>query len=586
MNYFDLNGNSFSLGGLASGKIHIDEKGKIDASRLFGIDGFPVFAIKAFGSGMAKSLVLQGEKNSNLTFGCFENSTCKCAFPFYNLSLGDNGFPAKVELCAFNPLLILNDTDSGIPAAFLEFEVENTSDEKLNFSICSICQNPFKNGSNRMGCSESGEAYIFLSGNEKNMCISTDEKNISFCENISSLTEFEKSFTLYDTLENISCDTKDKSGAVCAHFSLEKGQKHMVRFIISWFIPQNGSCKNYYTNYFESSVECSSYCFGHYDRLRGESQTFAKLIFDATLPKNVLENVNRDLICFSEQNISRLSNGSLVTEDYEKFSDMNSFICRSGILCSLFPLLEYSQAAYLYKNCLGDNGEILFNGENNPERQLLLILRSYRKYILSADVNELIEDWYYIVKAFDFFCGDENALRLDKNGDGRISVPSLQLTYSACIYAMGEMANAVKDKKRYEKYSAMYKNAPMQEAIDYSIGFSRLCEYSGFCYDATVNHIGFAPLSNECPLDFGGTFRCPFFTPDGYGYVEEGIDYIEINMIKGSLFIRSFGVPRVPRLVQYGGRNWKFENKENVALLDSELEVTQSKKLTILIDIK
>ena len=129
----------------------------------------------------------------------------------------------------------------------------------------------------------------------------------------------------------------------------------------------------------------------------------------------------------------------------------------------------------------------------------------------------------------------------------------------------------------------------IDSAHDYTRSLSSyalLCAISGFEYDAYKKHIGFSPLSDHCPLEFGGTFKCFFCVEDGYGYVEEGIDYIEINMLYGSVDIRSFAVPRTPRMVQYGGRNWRFTDKGLCAQLDTNLVVTPDKKLTILIDIK
>lgn len=558
------------LGGIATGHITLGCDGSITA------DAPTFFAIKAEKDGeLFDARILQSSQNEAVSLPCFENSTANSYFPFTEICFSDSSFPADVKMTAFSPFIPLNDTDSGIPAVCFEFEVISKSDDRIDYSICLVSSNINENAYNRMGCTDTGEAYIHLSGdceNPQNTCIATDGKNVSFCEYIKSTDGFIKNFTENPTLYNKTkseCPESFASGAICTHFSLCRDECQKCTFCFSWYNPVGVLSRNYYAQYFESGLECASYFLRQYDRLNSQSLEFTAYIFGATIDCQALEEVNKELFALTNKKLYRLDNGTLVSDTKTRFSDIDSFLWRSDALTSLFPTLEYSEVEHFYKSGNYEN--------TNDEEKLISILRSYRKYMLSADVDALIEDWYYIVKCMENIFGEngKNKSKADAELQG------------AAIGAASVMAEAVKDKKRHELYSSMLDGLPLcQVSMDIMGGFASINEISGFEYRADTRHIGFNPKSDSCPLDIGGTFRCFFCTPTCYGYAEEGIDYIEINLLHGTLNVRSFGVPRTPRLVQYGGRNWKFTNENLTAVLDSDLEITPQKKLTIFIDIK
>ncbi|MBE6681343.1 MAG: hypothetical protein E7600_03525 [Ruminococcaceae bacterium] len=563
------------LGGIGTGHITLGCDGSI-TSPMSDSSNLSFFVIKAEKDGeLFDARIIQSSQNEAISLPCFENSTASSFFPFTELCFFDSSFPADVKMTAFSPFIPLNDTDSGIPAVSFAFEVTNKSEDRIDYSIGLVSSNINHNAYNRMGCTDTGEAYIYLSGdceNPQNTCIATDGKNVSFCEYIKSTDGFIKNFTENPTLYNktkAECSVSFASGGICTHFSLCGGENQKCTFCLSWYNPQNELSRNYYAQYFESSLECASYFLRQYDRLCSQSFEFSKNIFGATISEATIENVNKELFTLIGRKLLRLDDGALVSDTKVRFSDMDSFLWRSDALTSLFPNLEYSETERLYKSGMYENA--------NDEEKLISILRSYRKYLLSGDTDALIEDWYYIVKCMEGVFGEDGK----KQSKTDIGIQC------AATSAASIMAEAVKDKKRHELYSAMCEGFPLcQVSMDIAEGFAAINEISGFEYRADIKHIGFNPKSDLCPLDIGGTFRCFFCTPSCYGYVEEGIDYIEINLLYGSLSVRSFGVPRVPRLVQYGGRNWRFEDKNLVTVLDSDLEVTPHKKLTIFIDIK
>ena len=63
-------------------------------------------------------------------------------FPLAGLDFFHEAFPGDVHLSAFNPFIPLNDKDSGIPAAFFEFQVTNDTDQPIDYTLAGVLANP------------------------------------------------------------------------------------------------------------------------------------------------------------------------------------------------------------------------------------------------------------------------------------------------------------------------------------------------------------------------------------------------------------------------------------------------------------
>lgn len=565
---FEFN-TPLALGGIAAGHIMLTPDGCI----LGKADAF--FVIKAERDGELVDIrLLQSKKSENIPLSCFEKASAYCHFPFVDIVFSDSTFPAEVKMHTFSPFIPHNDTDSGIPAVYFEFEITCKDSERVDFSVCAVTSNLSENAHNRMGCTDSGEAYIFLSSfhTHTNSCIATNGKNVSFCEYVKSNEGLVKNLTQNQTLYNktkTECPTAFAKGALCTHFGLCDGETQFVSFCLSWYSQESDFSRNYYSQYFESSLECASYFFRQYERLNLYTEEFSDCVFSSTLKESLLYDVNSELFSLFENDYTRLDDGTLIAKEEPHFSDIYSFVMRQSALPSLFPKLDNTGTVRLFESEAYERA--------SQTELAFAILKSHRKYALCANTDELIEEWYCIVKCARELFGEnfENKPNLSDN------------VIFGIVNALADMASAVKDKKRYDFYCAKIKEN--EKKIDSSkqfFGFSAVSEICAFDYDAVQKHISFCPDSHDCPLDFGETFRCFFCTPTCYGYVEEGIDYIEINLVRGELTLRSFGAPRMPRIVQYGGRNWKFECKDKTAFLDSDIVVTPDKKITILIDIK
>ncbi len=71
----------------------------------------------------------------------FEEVSFDAAYPFGQVNLSTSQNPLEVTMKAFNPLIPGDVDNSSIPMAVLDFEITNTSEQKVIFSVCGSMQN-------------------------------------------------------------------------------------------------------------------------------------------------------------------------------------------------------------------------------------------------------------------------------------------------------------------------------------------------------------------------------------------------------------------------------------------------------------
>ncbi len=654
------NNNYVALGGIGSGFLKLFGDGKMSLQNIragqknSNLAGLSFFAIKASDNNTVRDvrILVSGNDDSGnnllLTYPHFEKSGMTVSFPFVTKSFESENFPAKVNLCAFNPFAPLNDTDSSIPASFFEFTVKNTAATEMNFSLCSVCENVFESSKNTMGCNQDGSFFVRMTDDtsgyaEQNcsVCVATDFKDVSFQEYFTSnpkenvLETFWNEFVLCETFENKGIDdAQENNGAlICSHFSLKPEQEIKIKFVISWFFPMADEIqKCYYSQYFGSSDECAGYCFDHWERLKNDTLRFSKTLFDSTLPDIVLNQINNSLCSLEKSNLVRYQNGGF---------GKDSAFCLELLspIISLFPKLT--------RTVLSENMTQILSSDElchvSTKQKLLTIIYYYKLYMADGDYEQLIENWYNVSKLAD----DIYTVGGIKDKDEHLITTFVALR--ACV----TMARDVKDKKRLlicekllfrlnleieeqkfynqapgfyyafecgfldifekvksstsllvsqdnkHKISFVYlarhfldkANALLKESENADVSaLSQIEAYfllnacSGFVYNRKDSHVNVNPIDD---FTEDGVFKCFFCVETGLGYIERGVDYIEINMVYGTIDVRKISVPKRGRMVLYGQRKWRFDSLDNnsTVVLDSVLAVSSDKKLTVIIDV-
>lgn len=72
----------------------------------------------------------------------------------------DASFPGRVKLTGWSPLIPLNEDDSGIPAAFIEISVINTTHETLEYHVAGSLRNPCEGSVNTFVQTDGGSMLV------------------------------------------------------------------------------------------------------------------------------------------------------------------------------------------------------------------------------------------------------------------------------------------------------------------------------------------------------------------------------------------------------------------------------------------
>lgn len=150
----------FLLGGIGTGNVSLGARGNLTTWQIFNQPGqlnrmpYTFFSIwmKQDG-GEAVSRVLESKLNPpfNRSQGFFRNevaglprfdsSVMTTKYPFVNIEFRDEEIPVQISLEAYTPFIPLNAKDSGIPGAYLNYKVKNTTKENIEISIAGSMNN-------------------------------------------------------------------------------------------------------------------------------------------------------------------------------------------------------------------------------------------------------------------------------------------------------------------------------------------------------------------------------------------------------------------------------------------------------------
>jgi len=495
---------SFPLGGIGTGCIGLAGDGRLIDWEIFNRPNkkshnfFSFFAAKAECDGKlidARAMLCDPqftftgyEMDSNKTYNGygfgpnrvtlggvphFPTADFISSFPMAEINYEYEKFPAKIHFTAFNPFIPANDADSSIPAGMFEYEIENTTDKTVAYTLCGVLNNPLPDTKNTFGFDEKSNVnYIRLGTRNQalpkskngELCIATDAKDVSFQEYwfrgswFDNLQTFWNDFTLNTAFKNRSYQTgaTNDSCSLAVHLKIASGEKKKVHFVLSWHFPtflnfwnpipkaegeteeqfeEKNSWKNYYTRYFSDSVDCSRYCLAQWDRMEKETNLFREALFSSTLPPEVIDAVSGNLAILKSPTCLRNYDGSFYGFEgcMEQVGSCEGSCTHvwnyAYALPFLFPSLERSMRVNDYKYNQDIYGSMCFRIPmplgRAPDHyfpcadgQFGGVLKVYRDFKICGDVEWLIELWPSVRKAIEFAWSEFNPYKWDLNHDG------------------------------------------------------------------------------------------------------------------------------------------------------------------------
>ena len=493
---------SFPIGGIGTGSVGLAGNGRWIDWEIFnrpnkgGANGFSFFAIKAENAeGVLDARVLQGDlppsymgthgsKYSGFGFGPaittmaglphFKDLEFHGGFPIADLKFLDDSFPGSVRMTAFNPFIPLNDKDSSIPAAFVEFEVENTMDCAIAYTVCAALNNPHPDGTTVNQYSTIDQIHMVKLLSSKyaptdaeygDLTLAADAAKVS-CQAywyrgrwFDSLAVFWKDFCTADGLVSRSYGKEGLGKDVCSLagcIRLKPGEKKSLRFVISWsfpnaynyWSPEDCGCsdcdcstekpqtwKNYYATLFEDSVQSAQYALKNWDRLYSETCAFKEALFSSSLPAALIDAISANISILKTPTCLRLEDGS--------FYGFEGCHCNEGCcegscthvwnyayaLPFLFPKLERSMRDLDYTYNQDAHGGMRFRLQlplgRTPmdfrpcaDGQMGGVLKVYRDWKISGDTEWLRKIWIPVYKSLEYAWSKNNPDRWDEDRDG------------------------------------------------------------------------------------------------------------------------------------------------------------------------
>jgi non-lysosomal glucosylceramidase len=495
---------SFPLGGIGTGSIGLAGNGRLIDWEIFNrpnkgsFNGFSHFAIRAEREGQViDARVLQGDLHppysgsingkayNSFGFGPVRESLSGLPhfrsveftgeFPLAQLSYLEESFPGAVRLLAFNPFIPLNEFDSGVPAAFFEFEITNTTIDPLTYLLVGALSNPLPANNIHTVYEEDSRSYLDLRSDSQDtssgdLTLAAEGGQISAQAYWFRGTWFDSLEVYWNELKGIPGVLKsrsypadkagtDNTGLLSSRFTLQPGETQKVRFVIAWNFPifenywneasrqiaqEKGiepRWKNYYATRFASSFFSAQYALDNWDRLIAETQMFKDALYNSSLESIVIEAVAANLAVLKTPTVLRLEDGTFY--GFEGCHP-NAGCCEGSCthvwnytqaVSFLFPRLERSMRATDFDlNQRADGGmrfrlplpagitaEEQWNFHPCADGQLGNVLKAYADWKISGDIEWLKKYWPAMRKAIEFAWNPANAYRWDPDQTGVLS---------------------------------------------------------------------------------------------------------------------------------------------------------------------
>lgn len=398
----------------------------------------------------------QGLKSQGYNGGGFEGLPRfrQCAFqgeyPFGRVELSDPDLPLAVTITGFNPFVPLDDVNSGIPCAILEYELKNTAAQPIPYQFSYHLSHLAWKGAEASTRSEAipglgiyywneapqvspafGSAALGILSGEP--VLKARWLRGGWFDGISALWRevSEGNFQPADGLKASGKPARD-GGSLLVAGELAPGERITYPIVITWHFPNvtaaaasggtlqvEGSWHPFYTTRWKDAREVLRYVREHYPVLRSKTQAFHAALFSSTVPGAVLDAVSANLAILKSPTILRHENGDLW--------GWEGCFCDGGCCpgsCThvwnyaqaiphLFPALERTLRQRELEDAMDARGHVNFRAappglptthdfHAAADGQLGGIMKVYREWQISGDRDWLARMYPLAKRSLDF----------------------------------------------------------------------------------------------------------------------------------------------------------------------------------------
>ena len=380
----------------------------------------------------------------------FRQVSFKGEYPFATVQLRDPAMPVRVTLEAFNPLIPLNDKDSGIPVAILLFHIRNNAraplDATLFGNLSNIVGHPDVEGRVNQVRRSPGMTGLYLT-TEKHAPTSPQFGSMALVTCWEEADVWPRWTAGHGTLAKLweAIAWSDRfpppgegavpTGTVAARVHIPAATEVTIPFFLTWHFPvfehwqrtrsldgseRIATWRNYYATLWRDAWDVGEYVVSTFDRLYEETRRFRDTLFASTLPTAVLDAVSSQISVLRTTTCIRLEDGT-----FYGFEGCNSASgCCEGscthvwnyaqALPYLFPALQRSMLEAHLAHSMSDDGFIQFRmplplGTKAhagfvpaADGQMGLVMQVYREWLLCGDLAWLRRIWPQARKALEF----------------------------------------------------------------------------------------------------------------------------------------------------------------------------------------
>lgn len=459
-----LDAISLPVGGIGSGLIQFDGRGRMAAWQIFNNyemsqvpNSFLAIAATARG-GQPVVRALQTVPVG--PFPAMKALRFRGEYPLASYEFVDPELPVQVTMCAFNPLIPMNERDSAIPCAIMDIEVKNTSKETVKVAALAAQQNA-------VGFSGKGEIadrkFESYGGNVNKVITERDRTTLHMSSQLDkaapgygdmALTATAKAegVAAWDSLDSLlkqlaggqfsSPSEADPSptgetvdGALVVPLELKAGETKSFQFILAWYFPnaENGAkdpgwfhTGNMYSNWWPNALSVADEVVRRYHDLANQTLAYHRTLHKSNLPQWLLDRVSSQVAVLRSRTCFWAADGY-----FGGWEGCNpaSGCCHGNCAhvwhyaqahARLFPNLARRMREQQYAAQQPD-GALPFRqpaGIVACDAQCGEVLEAYREYTTSPDRDWLNARWPNIRNAMNFAIA-----KWDPNEDGVLAGP-------------------------------------------------------------------------------------------------------------------------------------------------------------------
>ncbi len=499
----------FPLGGIGSGGFSVSGSGRLvdwsirNRPALQGYNGYSHFAVKAEQGGkLLDARVLNGPYDEDPSggpglrpmFDGFGHGAMRQSlagvphfrevefygrFPTADLVFKDKRFPGNVRMTALSPFIPHADRDSSMPVAMFAFELVNTTNVPIDYTLAGTLGNYGNNSGKHTFSPTDGVSTLAMTNGDAEeaeahrggVAIATDAADVQHQDFhyrgqwFDDLTLFWKDFAKpgplpqrhYDAPRTRHMQQFPEHGTLAAKVTVAPGERKTVRFVISWSFPHgdvywayrnkpDGQIpnkatplwRNYYSTQWADASASAAEAFARWDELSRKTFAFRDAIFNSTMPTSIKDAATATLALLRTATVVRLEGGELwAWEGQHRWDGSCEGSCThvwnyQQALSHLFPAIERTMRDTEWTYNQQPNGGLTFRQKLPLGSGLDIIgpcadghfgalIKTYRDWRMSGDTEWLKPKWAAMKRAIEYAWSKDNPDQWDPQQTGILS---------------------------------------------------------------------------------------------------------------------------------------------------------------------